>query len=176
MLRKQSSMKFWIKLGAAGLAFVPMALYFLSAVMVADDVLPRNVSRNIAIGCGIFNFPALMVTYLVKSFQANKATQLLVLLGTALLWSSFLAWFFWQIAKEFLGENEPEFETDPQKAKYDWTGFWVRFVIGFVLGFLVGWRFVRYSTSAITCLIAMTVTGLFCGLAFGLYRPNFWAR
>ncbi|HTR43807.1 MAG TPA: hypothetical protein VMH87_19520 [Pseudomonadales bacterium] len=169
-------MKLWIKIGAAGLAFVPLALYFLSGFLVANGLLPENIGRVIAIGCAIFNFPAFMLVYLVESFQANRTIEFLVLLGSTFLWSSFLAWFFWQMAKEFLGENEPEFETNPERAKYDWSGFWVRFVIGFVLGFLVGWRFVRYSTSITTCLIAMTVTGLFCGLAYGLYRPNFWAR
>jgi len=169
-------MRLWIKTGAAILAFVPMALYFLSGMLVTDGILSEKVGRYIAIGSGLFNLPAFTTTAVVKSFQFSKSTQFLVLVCSMLLWSSFLAWVFWQIAKEFLGEDEPEFETNPERAKFDWIGFQVRFCIGFVVGFLFGWRFVRYSTSKATLLTAMIITGLFCGLAYGLYRPSFWSR
>ena len=160
----------WIKISAAGIAFIPIFLAALVRLGIVPDTL-------LGTWWMIFNFPALGLTYSVKTaFHLGQSASLVWLIFWLLSWSSFLAWVFWKIAGTFLGEDEPEFETHPESAKFDWNGFWVRFVCGFAIGFLVGWRLVRNSTGKSTVLTAMIVTGLFCGLAYGLYRPNFWSR
>lgn len=169
-------MRTWIKIGAAGLAFVPMALYFLSAWLTSGGYLPSSIGRYIATGCGLAELPAFSLLKLVKTYHLGNFAEMVFFVVSMLLWSFFLAWVFWQIAKEFLGENEPEFDTNPERARYDWVGFRVRFVCGFVIGFLSGWRFVSRTTSVPVMLVAMTIVGFLVGLGFGLYRPNFWSR
>jgi hypothetical protein len=84
-----------------------------------------------------------------------------------------MAWVFWKIAGTFQGEDEPE----ATRGEYDWAGFRVRFFIGFIVGFLSGWRFVRYTKSMTTLLIASIVTGLLGGFIYGISRPpDFWSR
>jgi uncharacterized membrane protein YbjE (DUF340 family) len=170
-------MRLWIKIGASILAFVPMLVLLLILAFWKSGLLPGSIFKPIYIACAIFNFPAFGLTYSVKlAFNLSQSASMVWMIIVMVLWSSFIAWVFLKIAEEFLGENEPEFETNPERAKFDWIGFQVRFVLGFIIGFLIGWRFVRYSTSKTTVLIAMIVTGLFVGLAYGLYRPNFWSR
>jgi hypothetical protein len=169
-------MRTWIKIGVASLAFVPMVLYFLSAALTNAGFLPENIGHYVLIGCAVCDFPAFLIIAGFQNVHLIKHHEILYLLGFMLVWSSLVAYFFWQMAREFLGENEPEYETNPEHAKYDWVGFRVRFVCGFVIGFLGGWRVVRYSTSVPVLLTAMTVVGLLVGLGFGLYRPNFWSR
>jgi hypothetical protein len=168
------SMRLWIKIGAATFAFIPM--FVLMFVLFFGGGLPESIAKPTYTVCAIFNFPALLILALLKTYHVGKPFEVLSLVVLLLLWSSFIAWFFWKIAEEFLGEGEPEFETNPEKAKFDWVGFQVRFVLGFIIGFLIGWRFVRYSTSKTMILISMIVSGLIVGLAYGLYRPNFWSR
>jgi hypothetical protein len=174
-IRMKSGMRIWIKIGAASLAFVPMVLLILSMVL-PDVYLPEKINHGVLMGSAIFNFPACLLLKLAESYHLSRTVEMAVFICSALLWSSLVAWLFWRIAREFLGEDEPEFETNPERAKFDWVGFRVRFVIGFVVGFLFGWRFVRYSTSKTVLLASMTITGLIAGLAYGLYRPNFWSR
>ena len=170
-------MRLYIKIAVASLAFVPMAAFFLGALQIAHGILTENIIRYVQIGGWIFNLPAFgIASSIQQAFNLSKSASELCLLVCMLLWSSFMAWIFWQIVKEFLGENEPEYETNPQRAKYDWAGFRVRFFFGFILGFLFGWRFVRDTTSLSVMLAAMTIVGLLVGLVFGLYRPNFWSR
>jgi hypothetical protein len=173
---KKSSMRLWIKLLAGSMAFLPMALYFLVGAFFAGRVPSNHIVHYIVVGSALFNFPAFSILALVKTYHVSKVFELLSLVGLMLLWSSIIAWVFWRIASTFLGEDEPDYETNPDGAKFDWVGFRVRFVIGFIIGFLVGWRFVLYSANMATFLITMVLTGLFVGLAFGLYRPNFWKR
>jgi hypothetical protein len=165
-----------VKIGAACLAFVPMALYYLSAWLADVGLLPESIGRFVAVSCGLFDLPAFLILSPLKSYHVNDSVVTGCLVVSMLLWSSIVGWLFWQIAKEFLGENEPEFDTNPERAKFDWVGFRVRFVCGFVIGFLSGWRLVRNTTSKATMFAAMTIVGLVVGLAFGLYRPNFWSR
>jgi len=156
-----------IKIGAAALAFIPMLLLVL---------LRGELPKPIFIGCAIFDFPALSIFTLIKTYHLGGLPEFLYLIICLMVWSLFIAWVFWKIAGTFLGEDEPEFESNPERVKFDWSGFWVRFFFGFLIGFLIGWRFVRSSTSQSTVLTAMIITGLFVGLAYGLYRPNFWGR
>ena len=131
------------------------------------------VSQPVVTGCAIFNFPALSLLRLIQTFNVSPSVEILSGLLLMLLWSSFVAWFFWRAVGTLQGEDEP----DDQRGKFDWVGFQVRFVIGFVIGCLVGWRFVKSSTSMKTLLIASVVTGLIGGIILGLSRPpNFWAR
>jgi hypothetical protein len=167
-------MRVWIKIGAATLAVVPMLL--LLPVLALGKVFPESIAKPIYMACAIFNFPAFSIFTLIQTHHLSKTAEFLCLFFCLMAWSSFMAWVFWKIAGTFLGEDEPEYETNPERAKYDWTGFWIRFVLGFIVGFLFGWRFVRNSKSVATLLTAMIGTGLFVGLAYGLYRPNFWSR
>jgi hypothetical protein len=168
-----SSRRFWIKIGAASLAYLPMIVYILTVVLVHSGVFSESGAKPIIMGCGIFNFPAFSILALIETFNVGwfvLASSAIILM---FLWSSFLAWFFWKAAGTFQGEDEPE----ATRGKYDWVGFQVRFFIGFVVGFLVGWRFVKYTTSMKTLLIASFTTGIIGGLLYGLSRPpDFWSR
>jgi hypothetical protein len=144
--------------------------------LVFGRALPEFTAKPIYMACAIFDFPALSIFPLIQTYHLSKSAEFLRLGFCLLAWSAFMAWVFWKIAGTFFGEDEPEFETNPERAKFDWVGFQVRFIVGFVLGFLFGWRFVRNTTSMFTMFAAMIITGLFVGLAFGLYRPNFWGR
>lgn len=156
-----------LKIGAASLAYVPMlVLLFAKAPGVP-------VSQAVVTGCALFNFPALSLLALIKTYHVSQSVEMWCGLLLMLLWSSFVAWLFWRAVGTLQGDDE----ADDQRGKYDWAGFQVRFVIGFVVGSLVGWRFVRDSTSIKTLLIASLVTGVIGGILFGLSRPaNFWAR
>ncbi len=155
------------KIGGASLAYLPML------VLLFAKVLDFPVSQAVVTGCAIFNYPALAMARLIQTFHVSHSVEALSALVLMLLWSSFVAWFFWRAVGTFQGDDEP----DDQRGRYDWAGFRVRFVIGFVIGSLVGWRFVKYTTSMKTLLIASVVTGVICGLIYGLSRPpNFWSR
>jgi len=156
-----------IKIAAASLAYVPML------VLLSNKLLGVPVSQSVVTACGIFNFPALSLQRLIQTSQVRHSVEILSALLLLLAWSSLVAWFFWKVVGTFQGDDEP----GARRGQYDWTGFQVRFVIGFVIGSLVGWRFVKYSTSMKTLLIASVVTGCFGGLLFGLSRPpDFWSR
>jgi len=156
-----------IKIGAASLAFVPMLVLLFAREPGA------HVPRAVVTGCAIFNFPALSLLKLIQTYQVGGTVEALSAVALLLLWSSLVAWFFWRAVGTFQGDDEP----DDRRGQYDWTAFGLRFVIGFVIGSLVGWRFVRYTTSMKTLLIASIVTGCIGGLIFGISRPpDFWSR
>jgi hypothetical protein len=156
-----------LKIGAASLAYVPML------VLLFARGLGVPVNHPVVIGCAIFNYPALSLVRLVQTYHVSHSVEIWSGVLLMFLWSSLIAWFFWRVVGTFQGDDEP----GDRRGKYDWVGFQVRFVIGFVIGSLIGWRFVSYSTSMKTLLIASAVTGLFGGIIFGLYRPsNFWSR
>lgn len=170
---RTDTMHLLIKIGAACLAFVPMFVLIFLNLLRHAGIFTGTIGKAILIGCSIFNYPAFSVMALINTFHVSSTAQTLSALALMLVWSSFMAWFFWKAAESFLGEDEP----DDRQGKYDWVGFQVRFVIGFVIGFLVGWRFVKYSTSVKTLLIASCVTGFIGGLLYGLSRPpDFWSR
>lgn len=165
--------KVLVKIGAAGLAYLPMILFIITVVLIHSGIFSESGAKPILIGCGIFNFPAFSILTPIKTYNVSW----LVLASSAIilmfLWSSFLAWVFWKVAETLQGEDEPE----ATRGKYDWVGFQVRFFIGFVVWFLCGWRFVRYTTSMKTLLIASVTTGIIGGLLYGLSRPpDFWSR
>ncbi len=157
-----------IKIAVASLAFIPML------ILILNSVLFREENSNVIIkGCIIFNFPAFSLLALLNTFHVSALVRALSAIVLMLCWSLFVAWFFWRVAGTFLGEDEP----DDQRGKYDWGAFRIRFVIGFIIGFLIGWRFVRYSTSMSTLLIASCVTGVIGGFLYGISRPpDFWSR
>jgi hypothetical protein len=124
---KKSSMRLWIKLLAGSMAFLPMALYFLVGAFFAGRVPSNHIVHYIVVGSALFNFPAFSILALVKTYHVSKVFELLSLVGLMLLWSSIIAWVFWRIASTFLGEDEPDYETNPDGAKFDWVGFRVRF-------------------------------------------------
>jgi hypothetical protein len=156
-----------LKVGAASLAYLPMlVLLFAKALGVA-------IPEAVVIGCAIFHFPAVSLLMLIRTFHLNPAVEALSALALLLLWSTFVAWFFWRAVGTLQGDDEP----DCRRGQYDWDAFFVRFAVGFVLGGLVGWRFVRYSTSMTTLVIASIVTGCVGGFFFGISRPpDFWSR
>ena len=125
-----------------------------------------------------FNFPALGVCYSAdKNFHLKFFDQRAFLIISMLIWASFIGWVFWKIAATFLGEEELEFETHPEKAKFDWERFRIRFFFGFIIGFLCGWRFVKKTHSMQTVVVASIVAGIIGGFVFGISRPpNFWSR
>lgn len=167
------SRRFWIKICAASLAYLPMIVYILTVVLVHSGVFSESGAKLIIIGCGIFNFPAFSILALIKTFNVSWLVFVISALVLMFLWSSFMAWFFWRAAGTLQGEDEPE----ATRGKYDWVAFQIRFIIGFVVGFLCGWRFVRYTTSMKTLLIASFTTGIIGGLLYGLSRPpDFWSR
>ena len=168
-------MRIWIKTGAAVLAFVPMAI-LLVLIFGGSKFLPDSVEKPIYLACAIFNFPAVSILSLIATFRPTRWVYFLCVLSFLSAWSSFIAWLFWRIAETFMGEDEPEFDSNPERAKFDWAGFRIRFFFGFIIGFLLGWRLVPDSSSEATFLVAMTLTGLFVGVTYGLYRPNFWSR
>ena len=159
------------------MAFVPMFLFFLSLILVQVKILPAGVGRQIAIVCAAINFPVILLPALEKTYHVGKATSAVLLFFAMLAWSSLLAWIFWKMAATFQGEDEPEFDTNPEKAKFDWEGFRIRFFFGFIIGFLCGFRFVKNTTSMRTVLAASIITGILGGILFGVARPpNFWSR
>jgi hypothetical protein len=155
------------KIGGASLAYLPMlALLFTRALNFPGK-------DAVVTGCAIFNFPALSLLRLIQTYHVSHSVELLCGVAFMFLWSSFVAWFFWRAVGTFQGDDEP----DCQRGQYDWVSFQVRFAIGFVIGSLVGWRFVKYTTSMKTMLIASVVTGIIGGLIYGLSRPpDFWSR
>jgi len=149
------------------LAYLPMLVLLLARK------LDFPVGQAVVTGCAIFNFPALSLLMLIHSYHVSHAVEVLSAIVVMLLWSSFMAWFFWRAVGTFQGDDGP----DCQRGQYDWVGFRIRFFIGFVVGSLVGWRLVRYTTSMKTLLIASVVTGIIGGLIYGLSRPpDFWSR
>jgi len=138
------------KIGGASLAYLPML------VLLFASALDFPGSRAIVTGCAIFNFPALSLLRLIQTYHVSHSVEVLSGVVLMFLWSSFIAWFFWRAIGTFQGDDEP----DDRRGQYDWVGFRVRFVIGFVIGSLVGWRFVKYTTSMKTLLIASVVTGI----------------
>lgn len=155
------------KFGAASLAYLPMVVLLLVREFGA------SIPQAVVTGCAIFNFPALSVLRLVQTYHVSQTVESLSAIVLLVLWSSFVAWFFWRVAGTFQGDDEP----DCQRGQYDWAAFRIRFIIGFVIGSLVGWRFVRYTTSMKTFLIASVVTGCIGGFIFGISRPpDFWSR
>ncbi|HEY2328800.1 MAG TPA: hypothetical protein VGI63_03185 [Verrucomicrobiae bacterium] len=165
--------KRWVKISAAGLAFLPMIILILATMLHHKGILSEAAAKPVIMGCVIFNFPAFSIVLFIKTFNVSW----LILTSSALilmfLWSSFLAWFFWKVAATFLGEEEPE----TTRGQYDWAAFRIRFFIGFVVGFLCGWRFVKEATSMKTVLIASIITGLIGGFLYGITRPpDFWSR
>ena len=168
--------RFWIKAGSAALAFVPMAVFFFSAFLNSTGFLPAELGHKIVVICGMFNFPAFSLLTVVKTYHASKTVELAFLIIFMLAWSSFIAWLFWRVAGTFMGEDEPEFDTDPARAKFDWEGFRVRFFFGFIIGFLCGFRFVKNTHSMQTVVIASIISGTIGGFLLGLSRPNFWSR
>lgn len=147
--------------------------YFPMLVLLLARILDFPVNQAVVTGCAIFNFPALSLVRLIQTYHVSHSVEALSAVVLMFLWSSFIAWFFWRAVGTFQGDDEP----DCQRGHYDWVGFRVRFVIGFVVGSLVGWRFVKYTTSMKTLLIASVVTGVIGGLIFGLSRPpDFWSR
>ena len=169
----KSSKRFRIKIGAASLAYLPMIAFIITIVLVHSGVFSESGAKPIIIGCGIFNFPAFSILALIKTFNVSWLVFVISALVLMFLWSSFMAWFFWRAAGTLQGEDEPE----TTRGKYDWVAFQLRFFIGFVVGFLCGWRFVRYTPSLRTLLIASFTTGIIGGLLYGLSRaPDFWSR
>jgi hypothetical protein len=131
------------------------------------------IPQAVVDGCAIFNFPALSLFALIKTFHFSRTVELLSAMALLLAWSAFIAWFFWRAVGTFQGDDEP----DDRRGQYDWAAFRLRFVIGFGMGSLVGWRFVRFTTSMKTLLIASLVTGCIGGFIFGISRPpDFWSR
>jgi hypothetical protein len=167
------SRKVLIKIGAASLAYLPMIVFIITVVLIHSGVFSESGARPILIGCGIFNFPAFSILALIETFNVSWSVLASSAILLMFLWSSFLAWFFWRAAGTLQGEDEPE----ATRGKYDWVAFQLRFFTGFVVGFLIGWRFVRYTTSMKTLLIASFTTGVIGGLLYGLSRPpDFWSR
>jgi len=157
----------WLKFGVASAAYLPML------ALVLAGALHLTVNNAIVTGCVIFNFPAISLIRLIQTFNLDPAIKVLSGIVLMFLWSSLVAWIFWRAVETFQGEDEAK----DQHGKYDWIGFQVRFFIGFTIGFLVGWRFVRYSTSRRTLLIASIVSGIVGGFMFGISRPpDFWTR
>jgi hypothetical protein len=169
----KASRRSWIKIGAASLAYLPMIVFIITVVLVHSGVFSESGAKPIIIGCGIFNFPAFSILALIKTFNISWLVFVMSALVLMFLWSSFMAWFFWRAAGTLQGEDEPEVT----RGKYDWVAFQLRFFVGFVVGFLCGWKFVRYTTSMKTLLIASFTTGIIGGLLYGLSRPpDFWSR
>jgi hypothetical protein len=155
------------KIAGAGLAYLPML------VLLFAKQLGFSVSQAVITGCAIFNFPALSLLKLIQTYHVSHTVDVLSGIVLMLIWSSFIAWFFWRAVGTLQGDDEP----DDRRGQYDWVGFRLRFVIGFVIGSLIGWRFVRYTTSMKTLLVASIVTGIIGGLIYGLSRPpDFWSR
>jgi hypothetical protein len=155
------------KMAGASLAYLPM-LVLLSARLTGFPA-----SGTVLTGCAIFNYPALSLLLAIETYQLSHPVEIFCGWVLMLLWSSLVACLFWKAVGTFQGEDEPE----NQRGKFDWIGFQVRFAIGFAVGALVGWRFVKYTTSMKTLLIASIVSGCIGGLAFGLSRPpDFWSR
>jgi len=169
----ESSTGILIKTAAASVAFVPMLVLILMSWIYHRNVHASSVTKTIYLSCAIFNFPAFSVLALIKTFNVSQSAYMASAVTLMFLWSSFLAWFFWRVARVLLGEDEPP----ASRGKYDWVAFQMRFVVGFIFGFLFGWRFVKYTTSIKTTLIACFVTGIFCGFLYGISRPpDFWSR
>jgi hypothetical protein len=155
------------KMAGASLAYIPMLVVLLARLLIVPAENP------IVTGCVIFNLPALSLWVILQGYHVSPAVEFLSGLALLLAWSSLVAWLFWRIVGTFQGEDEAE----DQHGRFDWVGFRVRFAIGFVVGLLSGWRFVKYTTSMQTLLIASIVGGFIGGMAFGLSRPpDFWSR
>jgi hypothetical protein len=169
----KSSRRRLIKIGAASLAYIPMVVLIFTVILVHYEIFSESGAKPVLIGCGIFNFPAFSILALIETYHVGLPVLVSSAIVLMLFWSSFLAWLFWKIAGTFQGEDEPP----AANGKYDWDGFQVRFFLGFIIGFLCGWRFVKYTTSMKTLLIASVVSGLIGGLVYGLTRPpDFWSR
>ncbi|HWF19392.1 MAG TPA: hypothetical protein VG754_08990 [Verrucomicrobiae bacterium] len=158
-------MRLTIKIGAAILAFIPMVLMFAAVGLSSKGLISQALGIKIFAGCGIFYFPVLSIMSAVNTFHVGKIVQLSVLLIGLFSWSLLIAWMLWKIAGTLQGEEEP-------RKKFDWIGFQVRFVCGFIVGCLSGWRFVRYTTSTKTLVVATLLTGFTFGVAFGLMRTR----
>lgn len=161
---------------AVGFAFLPMVFYLSIAPHHVEHGFLSGIVRYLLAVCSCFFIPVFGLFRLTQVFQISEALRTLVLVSLMLAWSVFVAWLYIQMSKEFRGENEPEYESDPTRAKYDWVGFRVRFVCGFIVGFGAGWRLVEETNDWAEMFGAMTAVGVFMGLVFGLSRPNFWSR
>jgi hypothetical protein len=167
------SKPFLVKAAAAGLAYVPMLVFFEVCAFHTEGVRNHDFPYYALKGCMIFNFPAVSVLALVKTFHMSRLTLGLWELCLMFAWSSLIAWLFWRIAGALQSQDEPE----TVQSKFDWIGFQVRFAIGFVLGCLYGRRFVKYTKSMTTLVLASAITGVVAGLAYGFAgREDFWAR
>ncbi len=169
-------MKTCAKIIAVVLAFVPMIFYFLIVRLQPSWDFATGLGRYFATLCKFFFFPVLGLFRLTEVFRLSQVQSSVFFIGLMLIWSAFVAWLFIQMLKEFRGENEPEYESDPARAKFDWVGFQVRFVCGCIIGLLTGWEFVRQTNSWAEMFGAMTAGGIFVGLILGFSRRNFWSR
>jgi hypothetical protein len=151
-----------IKIGVASLAFLPPVVLVLIAAYHLQIPLLKT-------GATVLEIPALLMIRLADAFCPDRNVAGILAVVATLLWSSVMAIVLWKYTGMLLNEDEPEGE------KFDWVGFRLRFFLGFIVGFLVGWRFVRYSDKQ-TILIAMILSGVLGGFAFGAWRENFWQR